>query len=680
MPTLTDEVQTTPAAEPPSDIPPAGPAATGNLRRFRRIALGAILAACVPYLWVLWVLWGNGVNPLRVWESRTVPGSVIYDVQARAMLHGHLSLPNSSIGDEAFIHHGRTYTYFGILPSLIRMPVLLFTHAFDGRLTGLSMLVSWMVTALFATMLLWRLRILVRGEAPLGWAEGLSYGTLVFSILAGSVLVSLASTPNAYCEDEAWGVALACGSLFALLGVVERPSWGRVTACGLLVLLTNLNRATTGYACVLGTLLVAAWFFLGRAGPHRRRWALPVLGAALIPLVVGCTIDYAKFDVLFGFPASEQLLYKVYGFSHINGGKHFSLHFLPATLQGYLSPGNLRFTRVFPYLTFPELSTRLVAHTRLFNRGSTSSLPASMPLLFGLGLWGTITTFGPHRPMVIRSLRILILTAAASGGAMLIYGTIYERFLADFMPLLILASSVGMVDIWRRLDGKRRPPRILVPAGIVVVALFGFVANMGVAIAPQEGWDQTQTDHYVETAQTLSNITGHPLEGQVVRAENVSTQAPIGQLLIRGDCDELYISDGQGSAFPYLAYVWLPVERSPDTPLCHALIGTATNASPRSLIVTPLDHQTVSGARVAVAASASGGGKVTGVTFVFTSSGRPGAFGKAHRVHSVWTLVWDSRTVPNGTYTLRSAAFSAAGYTGISPAITMTVDNPTRAP
>lgn len=678
MSTLTNESLDTQAPEAPPDPPPAHKVTRRNLHRFRLVALVTIVAASIPYLWVLWVLWGNTVNPLRVWESKSVPGSVIYDVQARAMLHGHLSLPNGSIGEEAFLHHGRTYTYFGILPSLIRMPVLLVTHSFDGRLTGLSLLASWMVTALFATMLLWRLRVVIRGEAPLGWAESLSYGALVFSILAGSVLVSLASTPNAYCEDEAWGVALACGSLFALLGVVERPSWGRVTACGLLVLLTNLNRATTGYACIIGTLLIAAWFFLGRAGPDRRRWALPVLGAALIPLVVGCAIDYAKFDVFFGFPASEQVLYRVYGFSHINGGKHFSLHFLPATLQAYLSPGNLRFTPVFPYLTFPELSTHLVAHTRLFNRGSTSSVPASMPLLSGLGLWGTLTTFGPGRPMVVRSLRILIVTAAATVGAMLIYGTVYERFLADFMPLLIVASSIGMVDIWRRLDGRRRPTRILVPAGIAVLALFGFVANMGIAIAPQQGWDQVQTDHYVETAQTLSNLTGHPLQGQVVRAESLPSQAPIGQLLIRGDCDELYISDGEGSAFPFPADVWLPVERSPDTPLCRALIRTATYAlPPRPRIVAPLDRQTVSGARVAVAASVSGGGRITGVIFVFTSPGRPVSVSKAHRVHSTWTLVWDSRSVPDGTYTLRSAAFNAAGYTGFSPAITVTVDNAT---
>src|SRR6202035_5800965 len=101
----------------------------------------------------------------------------------------------------AFIHDGRTYTYFGLLPSLIRIPVLLFTHSFDGRLSAPSLMLSWLVTALFAALLLWRVRIVVRGDAPLGWAETMSYGVLLFSILAGSVLVFLASTPDAYSED-----------------------------------------------------------------------------------------------------------------------------------------------------------------------------------------------------------------------------------------------------------------------------------------------------------------------------------------------------------------------------------------------------------------------------------------------------------------------------------------------
>jgi len=559
------------------------PLKTPAVRRFQLVAIGAVVMASLPYLWVLWDLWTGTLNPFRVNEQTTAPGAVEYDVQARALMHGHLSLPNHSIGPEAFIHDGRTYTYFGIFPSLIRMPVLVFTHTFDGRLSAPSLLLAWLVTALFGSVLLWRIRVVVRGDAPLGWGEALSYGALLFSILAGSVLVSLASSPQVYQEDVAWGVALAVGSLFALLGVVERPSWSRVLFCGLLVLLTNLNRATTGYACILGTVMVAAWFALGRGGPERRRWALPVLGVGALALVVGCAINLAKFDQLFGFPVSEQLLYNDLGYAHINGGKHFSLHFLPSTLDEYLLPGNLRLTWLFPFLALPELPNHLVAHTRLFNEGNTSSATASMPLLFGLGVWGLITTFTPHRPVMVRSLRLLVICTMASVGAILIYGTIYERFLADFMPFLVLASAIGMIDIWRRLDGKPRRARLLVGAGITVLTLFGFLANMGIAITPQDNWTQTQADHFVRTEQVVSEITGNPLRDDVVRGPTLQGIAPIGQLFILGDCKGLYISDGEGLPY-YPSHIWRPVELAPHAPLCRALIGSAKRVAPGSPI------------------------------------------------------------------------------------------------
>ena len=146
------------------------------------------------------------------------------------------------------------------------MPVLLLTSRFDGDLTAPSMLLAWMMTALFSSLMLWRLRIVTRGRAVLGRAEAASFGVLIATIMGGSVLVYLAATPFVFNEDFAWSIPLTVGSLFTLLGVMERPSTGRVWACGILVLLTNLNRTPTGYACVIGAGLVALWFALRPRG------------------------------------------------------------------------------------------------------------------------------------------------------------------------------------------------------------------------------------------------------------------------------------------------------------------------------------------------------------------------------------------------------------------------------
>jgi hypothetical protein len=176
-------------------------------------------------------------------------------------------------------------------------------------------------------------------------------------------------------------------------------------------------------------------------------------------------------------------------------------------------------------------------------------------------------------------MRILLVVAAASAGSMLIYGTVYERFLGDFMPLLVLASSIGVVDIWHRLDGSRQLGRRAVVAAIGVLALFGFIANMGIAVAPQSNWTQTEADHYVRVEHALSDITGHPLSGDVVQGPHFPEHAPFGQLFVKGDCQGLYISDGDGSAFPYPTLIWRRVETAPHVPLCRALIRTATKVS-----------------------------------------------------------------------------------------------------
>ncbi len=90
---------------------------------------------------------------------------------------------------------------------MLRMPILAFTSSLDGKLTIPFISLAWLLTALFASLLLWRVRVLVRG-APSPWArlETVSYGVLMATILAGSVFMLLAAEPDVFEEDLAWSV------------------------------------------------------------------------------------------------------------------------------------------------------------------------------------------------------------------------------------------------------------------------------------------------------------------------------------------------------------------------------------------------------------------------------------------------------------------------------------------
>ncbi len=558
-----------PSIEPVTDIP------TGA-RRFQIVSVCAIAAAAIPYLWVLWDLWTGTINPLRSNGANDIP---VYDAQARAIMHGHLWVANGSITFEAWLHGGRQYTYFGIFPSLIRIPIFLFTSSLDGQLTPLSMFAAWVVTAIFSSLLLWRLRILFRGNAPLGWWEATSYAVLLASILAGSVLVYLASIVDYTSEDEAWSVALACASLFALVGVLERPSWRRVTTCGVLVLLTNLNRTTTGYAACLGALLIAIWFASGRAGPERRQWALPMMFAGLVPLAVGCAIDLAKFGQPFAAPISDDSLYRLFDWGRTNGGQFYGLRYVPSTLQAYVDPANFRISSLFPFIVFPNIPGE-IAHTGLFTRAPTASVPPSMPLLFLFGLWGAVVACTPGLPRSLRGVRILLFTSALTAGTIMIFGWVLERYVADVLPLLVLASMIGMIDVWRRIDGHSRAMARVVALFVGLLALFGFWSNMGFAVTPgnpaaNNKWSETQLANYINVQRAFSDLTGHPLDRYVVVGSRFPSRAPMGTLFIQGNCAKMYIADE--NVTPGLSSIlnhdWLRVEQAPHEPICHSLVS-----------------------------------------------------------------------------------------------------------
>jgi hypothetical protein len=550
------------AATGPSASPSRSEIDAGR-RRFTFAALIAIALTAVPFIWILWVLWGP-VNPARPSNYQ----DNFYDLQARAMFHGHLSLANGALGIEGFLHDGRTYTYFGLFPSIIRMPVLLVTNSLDGKLTPTYTLLAWLLTGLFTSLLLWRVRFFIRGESAMGRVEAGAFGVLIATIMGGTIWMLLAETPFVFNEDIAWSICLTVGSIFALLGVIERPSWGRVIVSAVLILCANLDRATTGWACAVGAGLIAVWFLFGRGGPDNRRWFGPVLGAGIVPLAIGCAVNYSKFGVLFGVSNFDQV------WTHVNAYRRKFLAanhnaeegtiFVRTNLLTYFRPDGLRLSSVFPFVTLPASPPSALGGVLFDRLYRTASLTASSPLLVLLSLWGLVTAFRPKALGQVSKTRLLLLAAGSAGAALMLWGYIAPRYLGDFVPLLVLASAVALADIFRRVEGRKRTLRIGAVAGITVLALFSITANVGMAVVPTEEWDTSQVLGYVQAQKTISDFTGHPLEGSVSRGSSLPIWAPAGRLFVIGNCNGLYISNGEKyytvPSQQYTRTTWMTVE------------------------------------------------------------------------------------------------------------------------
>jgi hypothetical protein len=530
-----------------------------DLQRYVRTVRIAILGSLVVELAILW---GLQLNPLRSALGRPDLAN-FYDIQARALFHGHLDVPLHSLGIEGFVEHGREYMYFTPGPALARMPLLLVTSWFDGKLTAISMLLAWSATVVLLAMLIWRIRRILRGKAPLPQWEATSFGLLVVAGTAGSVLLYLASSPWVYHEAYAWSIATAMAAIFTMLGVVQRPTVQRALLCGGAVLAAVLCRATTGWAMGLGAIATAVWLLRGARGDRGRQVARVLLAAAVVPLLIGVAINEVKFSTPMQFKLEDQRWTRVNAHRREalreNGGDLVALDLLPSTSLNYFRPDGIRLIPVPPFVTFPNRPAHAVGGGFLDQTYRTGSAVPFMPALVLLGVWGLVITFRPRGPTHASWLRIPVLSAGAITGAIMIFGYISYRYLSELLPVLLVAATIGLVDLGHLLTLRTPKQRSWFVRSLAGLTAVGVVANFGVGLTALSLTNPgPHLDRYLGLQESISNLVpGDPLAGMVDQGPALPDKGPGEHLFIVGDCAALYVSLAE------TYWPWVPAEVRP---------------------------------------------------------------------------------------------------------------------
>ena len=78
----------------------------------------------------------------------------------------------------------------------------------------------------------------------------------------------------------------------------------------------------------------------------------------------------------------------------------------------------------------------------------------------------------------------ILVTAVVGTAGVVVWGYISQRYIADFMPFFIVASAVGMIEVWRLLEGRSRRARGWALGGLCALAAYGVAANVAVAAWP----------------------------------------------------------------------------------------------------------------------------------------------------------------------------------------------------
>src|ERR1700688_1318706 len=261
--------------------------------------LGVLVVSCLTFYWL--TIHGTRrppYNEVGVWNART---SHFFLAQAQAITRGRLWVPPAQLGDDCFVHAGKCYGYFGLTPSLLRLPFLAVLDHYKDGLTPVFVTAALTLATgsflaslrhLFARMSLGRTTTFVVALI------GLSFGV-------ASVLTQLVPG-NVYDEAVAWAVGFLSLAVYCFIRWWEGPQlrWYLLLLVSL-VMATNARPTAVPFALAIGMGVGYRLWSLKGVGSKDRAKSVP-LGALMVVIPIATCIGVFMLKV--GQPIPSYLL------------------------------------------------------------------------------------------------------------------------------------------------------------------------------------------------------------------------------------------------------------------------------------------------------------------------------------------------------------------------------------
>ncbi len=425
-----------------------------------------VFSACALLLMALLVMAFTTEGTWNLTHERDDGGysGRFFTAQAEAIVRGHLDVNPKDIQGECWLRDGLCYGYFGITPSLIRMPLLGIIHYKRIR----SSLVPVFLGAAILLAYWAALRLLARsldhaveaGASPAAASAYFVAGALALG--PGGSLIFL-TRPAVFEEAAAWGVG------FFLLALDRVWAWRRsrsprtlVAAIVFAVAAANARPTEVTASFVLGLVVaaLAQWTDAGRTLAVRRGRVFALAAClSLLPFLTASTVFWLKFRTpLPDLQLNEQVPEAPHWREILNrnGEVTRGLKFAPTELVAYLLPRPMTWRGAWPYVDFhhPPEDIRWLwplgsgqAYIERF-----ASLPSTMPLswivVLTVGLWlvfgarGALGVPGFSREewlfatgVLSSAVATIVLTVTTVG--------IVNRYLSDFFAMSVVGLALG---------------------------------------------------------------------------------------------------------------------------------------------------------------------------------------------------------------------------------------------
>lgn len=424
-----------------------------------------VVATVTMFLYAFWLTSDHTWNPDGAKASGLDSGFFYWD-QAKSLMRAQLHVVPPSHKYwwlECFTIEHKCYGYFGITPSLMRVPaVVLFGDTFVG-LAPLFVAVA-VAVAFWAAMDLVRqvLAQYVEAHPEVSDRFAVRWMVVVGALLGPASILVLVARGRVYEEAVAWSAAFLC----LTFNLVYRWSRNRTDlflyGAILTASLATLSRPSAiPAAVVLGVaVVVVGW----RWGGITTR----VLGASLaaVPAVAFAFVFWRKFGSL-SFPWQLYGPYiSVPSFTRVidnNHGSTVGLRFALTNLANYFRPDSIRLELGPPWATLRSVDSADLIILPTTRAGQVwgnriPSLTNVMPVPLVLTVIACVQHAGRVVKRATRDAALMptaMLVAGIAGGVpAILYYALAGRYLGDLYPLMVVGTAFSLPWL---LDRARRP-------------------------------------------------------------------------------------------------------------------------------------------------------------------------------------------------------------------------------
>jgi len=216
----------------------------------RWLGVAALIAVAAAYYLVLL---SNGT--MRVFAPELL--DKVYDSMLLHLMHGEFDVDPKAIDFEATLINGKTYTYFGIVPALLRLLALPFIDLSQAHLARLSCLAGMVV---FVAIQL-RTLLLVHDSLPIASRRPVFLAVMAAATVLSGPQLYLLGSAWVFHEPIIWSGAIAAIFNFFILRAALGPGL-RASDLIWLAILAGVafnTRGSAGIGLYVATFLLVLW-------------------------------------------------------------------------------------------------------------------------------------------------------------------------------------------------------------------------------------------------------------------------------------------------------------------------------------------------------------------------------------------------------------------------------------